>query len=76
MSRTSFRWASLASAGFLVFLCGCGQSPPALPPRVEGTTSLKPTERISLKVLKYKDLGAEVRALKGKVLVIDVWAKY
>jgi hypothetical protein len=34
------------------------------------------SEPVELKVVKYDALEAAVRAQKGKVLVVDVWAEY
>lgn len=38
------------------------------------TTSAKPTTKVELTVVKYDDLIKAVRDLRGKVVVVDVWA--
>jgi hypothetical protein len=67
----------------LVIISGCnGSSAPT--PNVEASTSFRPSlvaeqpgaAEVDLKVLKYKDLSSEVRALRGKVVVVDVWGEF
>jgi hypothetical protein len=31
-------------------------------------------DRVELRAVNYKDLGAAIRQLKGKVIVVDFWA--
>jgi hypothetical protein len=61
-----FRRALIVLAGSVVYasMGPVHAAPPAEAPPVE------------LKVVKYKDLEEAVRAQKGKVLVLDVWAEY
>jgi hypothetical protein len=44
-----------------------------------GATSSAPpndAETIELKVVKYDELETAVRAEKGKIVVVDIWAEY
>jgi len=42
----------------------------------ERARSQAPQPGIELKVVKYNDLVAAVKAQKGKVLIVDIWAEY
>jgi thiol-disulfide isomerase/thioredoxin len=35
-----------------------------------------PAAKVELQVVKYKDLGAAIRNLRGKVVVVDLWADW
>jgi hypothetical protein len=41
-----------------------------------GNTQSEPSSEIALRPIKYSELGKMVRALKGKVVVVDFWAEY
>ena len=44
-----------------------------------GVTSAAPPndgDSVELKVVKYDELESAVRAEKGKIVVIDIWAEY
>ena len=45
----------------------------AVGPEVDAQTS---APKVELKVLKYPDLGKAIRSLKGKVVVVDIWANW
>jgi len=60
------RWFTLL---VLIDLCWCGLSV-AEPPAPQAATD------VALKVVKYADLIDAVKANRGKVVVVDVWAEY
>jgi thiol-disulfide isomerase/thioredoxin len=68
----------------LLGLLGCGApSGPTIPSEEKPsgeevkTSSERPAEtKISLQTIKYEQLTAAIRALRGKVVVVDIWASW
>jgi hypothetical protein len=62
------RWARLLAGTLTLALAVAGTAAP----EASGPTD----EGVTLKPVKYADLCKLVRGLKGKVVVLDVWAEY
>ena len=73
------RWLTwLASLGFLV-LAGCSNSPPAPVSQQAKDTKAAvqpPADAVQVKLVKYDGLQEAIKQLKGKVVVVDVWADW
>jgi len=41
-----------------------------------GSLSPAADPKIDLRTVKYDDLAKEIRALKGKVVVVDIWGEF
>jgi hypothetical protein len=61
------RFTRLAGGGLVLALLIWGAA--SLSARPEG-------EKVTLRPVKYADLGKVVRGLKGKVVVVEFWAEY
>lgn len=61
MMLRSSRLALLSLCTALGALAGPGQAPPGA---------------VTLKAVTYAELGNTIRKLKGKVIVVDVWADF
>jgi len=63
-----FRFAPLLVAGLLALVLSGGE--PAAPAQSEKGAK----GEVKLEVKKYADIGKEIRKLRGKVVVADIWA--
>lgn len=71
MTQRPFAWtASLALQAFLVMSLVASRLPAAAQTKDQGTA------KVELQIVKYKDLCAAVRAQRGKVVVVDLWADW
>jgi hypothetical protein len=61
--------ARLGLCAMLALAAGCGQALPAANPAPAPSS-------VELKRLKYGELCSAVRGLRGKVVVVDIWAEY
>jgi hypothetical protein len=76
------RWlAWLAPLGFLVPV-GCSNHPGS-PPQVSqsakdtrAAVTQPPADAVAVKLVKYEGMQDAIKQLKGKVVVVDVWADW
>lgn len=75
-----FRWSALLAAlGFLMPV-GCSNTPPT-PSKVnqsapESKNAQPAADTVSVKLVKYEGMQDAIKQLKGKVVVVDVWADW
>jgi hypothetical protein len=50
--------------GLTIFLLNAARIAPAADPKID------------LRIVTYNDLGKEIRALKGKVVIVDIWGEF
>lgn len=70
-------WLTLAALGFLM-PAGCSNTPPTPAKVSQPTAETKPAQpaadTVSVKMVKYEGMQDALKQLKGKVIVVDVWA--
>ena len=76
-SHPFLRRPLLALLGLLVLLTASAAQIPSPVSRPAENSGNKPSAgEVEIKAVKYPELCAAVRAQRGKVVVVDVWAEY